>query len=259
MRREQFLVLQDWYASYVKSYYSHDPGIQSGIILKEEHTQRVRENIRRIGQSLNLGEDDLNLSEAVGMFHDVGRYKQYTVYRTFNDRRSVNHAQLGRQELKEAGALTDLPAEDASIILRAVEYHNLFQLPVEIPDRHLLFARLIRDADKLDILKVFSTYYLQRDTASNKVLESGLPDTPGYSPALIENLLLGRQCSYNDMKNFNDRKLLMLSWIYDINFPYTLSEIVKHNLITIIIDSLPETEEIRKARIILLDYAGRYC
>lgn len=255
--RKQLEAFQDWFELYAMSFYNEDPGIQSGIKLKEGHTRRVRENIVRIGRSLNLEARDIHLAETIALFHDVGRFKQFAQYRTFNDRRSENHALLGLRELERAGVLSALEEEERDLITKAIEYHNLCDLPQKVPDRCLLFARLIRDADKLDILEVFTGYYIRRNREPNPVLESGLPDTPGYSPVLIENLLQYQRCSYNDMKNFNDRKLLLLSWIYDINFPNTLSEIARNGFIKKIIDSLPGTKDIQMVHDHLQAYVVR--
>lgn len=257
MHLAQIQALRAWFDRYVRGFSSSDPAIQAGIILKDAHTRRVCENILQIGKSLDLPEEDLHLAEAVALFHDVGRFRQYTVYNTFNDRRSENHALLGIKELEREEVLAGLPAAESDLIKKAVAYHNLCGLPPGLPERCLLFTRLIRDADKLDILRVFTEYYLHRDNETNPALESGLPDTPGCSPVLVENLLQGRGCSYADMNNFNDRKLLMLSWIFDLNFSYTLKEIVREDLINKIIDSLPETGEIKKIQAVLKEYVSK--
>lgn len=257
MHLEQLQAFKTWFDRHVKSFYSDDPGIQAGIILKEGHTQRVCDNILHIGESLRLEKGDLHLAEAIALFHDVGRFRQYAEYATFNDRRSANHALMGVRELEQSGVLSGLPVEEQAVIMRAIECHNLCELPPDLSERQLLFTRLIRDADKLDILKIFTEYYLKRSLETNPALESGLPDTPGYSTLLVDNLLQGKGCHYKDMKNFNDRKLLMLSWVYDLNFPFTLSQIVKNRLPKKIIDSLPDTEDIQKVLGLLQEYIER--
>ncbi len=254
MQLEQLQAFQTWFNHYVKGFYCKDPQIQTAVVLKEEHTLRVCGNIIRIGRSINLEDRDLNLAEAIALFHDVGRFRQFTLYRTFNDRRTQNHALLGLEELEQGKILSSLEKEEQELIKKAIEYHNLCDLPPELPERCRLFARLIRDADKLDILKVFIEYYARRNSDLSLVLESNLPDTPGYSPVLVENLLQQRRCSYNNMKNHNDRKLLLLSWIYDINFTYTLLEISKNGYLQKIIDNLPDTGDIRTAYLHLQAY-----
>ncbi|NHM26701.1 HD domain-containing protein [Desulfofundulus sp. TPOSR] len=246
MQRKQLQALEDWFNQYVKGFYHDDPDVQAGIRLKEEHTKRVREKILRIGSSLNLGPEDLYLAETIALLHDIGRFKQFALYHTFNDRRSENHALLGIRELERTGVLAALAEEERKLITRSIEYHNLCTLPPDLPDRLSLLARLIRDADKLDILEMFTASLDRKNDKPEAQQISGLPDTPGYSPVLVRNLLQEQLCYYDDMKNFNDRKLLMLSWIYDINFPRSLSEIARNGYVEKIVARLPKTEEVQK-------------
>jgi len=241
---DQLNTFREWFKKYVAGCYCNNPRHEAWIRLKENHTFRVYEKIIRIGQSLNLAGEDISLAGAIGLFHDVGRFRQIERYSTFNDSKSENHAALGIKVIEEAGVLLNLPEMDQHLIKKAIELHNLRDLPEDLPDRCLLFARLIRDADKLDILEVFTRYYTVKDNDYSSALDSYLPDTPGYSSVLINNILNGERCNYSDIKNRNDRKLLNLSWVYDINFTYTLSEIVKNEYIEKIIGTLPETDDI---------------
>lgn len=256
MHREQLQAFQTWFNHYVKTFYSEDPVVQGGIDLKEKHTWRVCENIIGIGRSINLGDGDLHLAEAVALFHDIGRFRQFAHYRTFNDRRSENHALLGLKELELAGVLSPLAAEERYLINKAIEYHNLCDLPRTVPERCLLFARLIRDADKLDILEMF-TASTGLSHESGRAPAFGHPHTPGYSPVLVENLLCSRSCSYENVSNRNDRTLLQLSWIYDINFSYTLSQIALNGYLKKMIHSLPDTKDIQAVHDHLQTYLNR--
>lgn len=62
-----------------------DAQIVDGIILKEKHTWKVVKNCENLAKHLNLNEHDSLLAKMIGLFHDVGRFYQFTVYRTFND------------------------------------------------------------------------------------------------------------------------------------------------------------------------------
>ncbi|MEW6572335.1 MAG: HD domain-containing protein [Bacillota bacterium] len=245
MDSKQFQAIRSWFVDYTKGFQGNDPETRAAVRFKEEHTGRVCANIIRIGRSLNLKTGDLLLAETIALLHDVGRFKQYAVYRTFKDHLSENHALLGLRELEHAGVFSGLAAEEQAIITKAIEYHNLRDLPAGMPERTLLFARLIRDADKLDILKTIAADCAQQEKPPDPLVGFDFPDTPGYSAELAQNLLKHEPCSYAAIKNVNDRKILHLSWIYDINFPYTLSEIVRNGCLEAIIRSLPDTEEIR--------------
>jgi putative nucleotidyltransferase with HDIG domain len=241
----QSKVLRDWFGGYVRGHYSDDTELQVGVRLKEEHTLRVCRQIVQIGGSLHLTAEDLNLAEAVALFHDLGRFKQYTQYRTFKDRRSENHASLGLRELERTGVLCDLPEPEQRVIRTAVEHHNACDLPGALQGRELLFSRLIRDADKLYILDMTVEFLTSPSEALKPVLGPNLSDTCDCSPVLVENLLQQKKCYYDDVKTLNDRKLLLLSWLYDLNFSYSLAETARKGHIKKIIDSLPDTEIIR--------------
>lgn len=239
---------RSWFDSHVKSFRSDNPIVLAAFRLKEEHTRRVCANIIRIGRSLNLDSGDLLLAETTALFHDVGRFRQFAVYHTFSDRRSENHAMLSLREVEEAGVLSILPEEERFVVAKAIECHNLRDLPPGLPDRCMLHAQLIRDADKLDIMMLFTNECTRKDCKPDPLLVPESPDAHGYSPALLENLLQQRRSSYGEIRSFGDRKLLYLSWIYDINFPHTLAEIAENGYIEKIIGSLPDNEEIRAVR-----------
>ncbi|MBM9520737.1 hypothetical protein JWG39_13020 [Desulforhopalus vacuolatus] len=51
---------------------------------------------------------------------------------------------------------------------------------------------MLRDADNLDIWRVVTEYYQQKDQTTDTGLELGLPDTPVCSDAVVQDLLAGR-------------------------------------------------------------------
>lgn len=258
MQAEQLERLHEWFKGYVKGFYGPDPHLQEAIKYKEDHTRRVCAKIVYLGQSLGLTPADLLLAEAIALLHDVGRFRQFASYRTFNDRHSENHALLGVRELEAAGVLLPLPDEDRYLILKAIEYHCLCELPSNLPERLSLFAKLIRDADKLDILEGFTSSLEKENQAPNPLLYAGLASVPEYSPLLLENTLQGKRCHYDQVKTFNDRKLLMLSWLFDINFPYTMEEIARQQIVERIVQTLPQAEEIRQLYRYLKEYMERF-
>ena len=106
---------------------------------------------------LRMTESDRLLAETIALFHDVGRYEQFTKYRTFADVMSVPHGPLGVDILKRHKVLDCLTPDEQYTISRAVELHGTKQLPDDLDEGVAPFAQLIRDADKLDI------YYLMTE------------------------------------------------------------------------------------------------
>jgi hypothetical protein len=248
MNRDDLSFFHSWFHNYVKSYYSKDSYVQMNIKLKEEHTYRVCKNIVIIGRDMNLDEKQLQIGETIALFHDIGRFEQFKRYKTFDDRRSQNHVKLSVETLKRTGVLTRLPEEEETIIYKAISYHNLYKLPAKETAICLFYARLLRDADKLDIWSAITEYYRKRHLHPNPALELELPDTQEYSPDFIESIMNCRCTDMGNIKTYNDMKLFILSWVFDINFPPTYHYIQHHGYIDKIIESLPDTEDIRKAQ-----------
>ena len=106
-------------------------------------------------------DEDVDLAWLLGLLHDIGRFEQVRRWGTFDDGKSVGHAQLGTQILF-AGAEGDAPlvrsfvASDAEddLIRMAVGLHSAWRLPGDLDGRTRCFCEVLRDADKVDILKV---------------------------------------------------------------------------------------------------------
>ena len=245
-----------WFRKYVKGFYSEDPKIQENIRLKEEHTLRVCKEILQLCRSLDLNENALRLADTIALFHDIGRFEQFKTYHTFNDRVSENHATLGLKVLEETDVLSRLTETQRSIAYKAIGYHNVRKLPdpdSETPDC-LLYSKLLRDADKLDIWLVVTTYYGERHKHRNPTLELELPDTPEYSLCFVEDIRNNQVSNSHELKTFNDMKLLQLGWLFDINFTQTFIRIQQRQIIEKIIADLPDTEDIRKIQNHLKEY-----
>jgi hypothetical protein len=229
--------LHRWFTAYVKTFYTDDKEIHDKVKMKEEHTFFVAEYCRDIAASLGLGSRDRNLAEAVGLCHDVGRFKQVTIYRTFRDRDSVDHGPLGVEELEKAGIAAHLSETEWATLAFAVRWHNAIALP-PADERTTLFAQIVRDADKLDIYRVVPPP----------------PPGPGCLPVMESGLIEGKMLSYNDIKSRDDHKLVMLSWLYDIHFPWTLRAIVARGYIERIVAALPPSPALPAIRTALGKY-----
>jgi len=253
MEKENLLFFRSWFFDYVKKFYSDDLNVQRNIKLKEEHTLRVCENILLIGKSINLDENKLFIAETVALFHDIGRFEQFKKYRTFDDRKSENHAELSVKVLKDSNVLSCLTGNEQELILKSVEFHNLQKIPANLKPDTVLFLKLLRDADKLDIFKVVTEYYEEKDKNPNPALELELSDEPSYSHEFVDDILNFR-ASKNNLNTHNDMKLFQLTWLFDINFPVTFKCFKEKNYLEKIIRSLPDDENIRGVHEHLRDY-----
>jgi putative nucleotidyltransferase with HDIG domain len=147
MQEEQLNTFKRWFGGFVARFYGTDAYVNAHIQLKEEHTQRTCAEMVHLAQALGLDDAQTRVAELIALFHDIGRFPQFARYRTYNDRRSIDHSRLGVETLRQEGILTSLPAEERQWIETAVEHHGRRSLPAEMTGQTLLFARLIRDAD----------------------------------------------------------------------------------------------------------------
>lgn len=245
-----------FFADYVRSFYSHVPEDQKNIALKEEHSLLVCRIIRILAREQGLAPDKVLIAETIGLFHDIGRFPQYARYKTFRDSLSVNHGNLGVEILTEKNVLAPLPGEEQRIVLNAVRFHNAFAVP-HLPDpEDVFFLRLIRDADKLDIWRIFLGFFEGKNAKASAV-GLGLPETPGYSKKAIACLRDRKSVALSLLKNMNDFKLTQLSWVYDLNFSSSFALLAENDFIRRLVALLPDTEEIREVEALLNDYVSR--
>lgn len=255
MTREDLTSLKQWFADYCRTFYTADVRDQKNISLKETHTYRVCENMVRLAEGLALGDNETNLAEAIALFHDIGRFPQYRDYKTFKDADSENHAALGVKVLAEEGVIENLEDEDRRIIICSVGLHNAFSIPERLDEKRSLYLKLVRDADKLDIWRVFIEYYSLPDEEKASAVSLGFPDIPECSADVLEYLQIGKMVDLASLKTLNDFKLLQLSWVYDLNFPTSFRLVAERDYINRIGETLPKSEGIASALDLVRDFA----
>jgi len=235
---------KSWFSIYVKSFKYGDEDLRKNIILKEEHTYRVVEEIKALAESLGLDEGEKRFAEMTALLHDIGRFEQYARYQTFNDNESENHAELGIRILRRSGILHHLKETTKDLVYRVIQYHNRAYLPENESETCLFFSKLLRDADKLDIWKVVIDHYYREDEQHDPVLELALPNTPGISDKVYQDLMNHRIVNMKNMQNLNDFKLLQMGWVFDINFKPSFQLIQSRHYLEKIRHVLPNSEKI---------------
>jgi len=229
---EVFHELDSWMNDYMKSFYNKDDEVQSAIILKEKHTRRVLNYAVQLAEFFRLNEHDRQLAALLGLLHDVGRFRQFTLYHTFVDALSEDHADLGLKVLAELEPIKKLSAEDFELLRFAIGNHNKKEIAYTSNKRHLFFAKFLRDVDKLDIYYVLEPFLQPSDGA-------------GFSAGFVEGFNAGEQVDYRLIRTVDDRKLVRLMWVYDINFSWTLQRIVDWGYVDKIIANLPQDEKMQ--------------
>lgn len=204
---------------YISQYYDTAGCLPANMQLKYDHTQRVVENILLIADSEKFTDHQKILCKIAAMLHDIGRYDQLQKYGTFSDAKSVDHAELSYQISKSQSWLQSFSQEDQDVILTAIRLHNKRDLPVDLSSTKLLIAQAIRDADKIDILKVIEDQLAMSDWREHNDLWWNLPIVLSPSKNILVSIENHETPRYVDIKSLVDFLLVQLSWIsYGMNF-----------------------------------------
>ncbi len=196
-----------------ESYYRSFPKEEMND-LKWTHTQRVVTNAKAIMEGEHFPDALRIQGEMAAWLHDIGRFRQFQQYRTFNDRESVNHALLSCGITLQLGWLDDWSAEERNRILRAIEYHNLKTLPTGLSQEEEWLAHLVRDADKLDIFTVLDEAIRTNYLPTHPEVYWGLPFAAPPSPAILHAIAHGLPIDYKEIKSFADFVFIQVAWCH---------------------------------------------
>ena len=150
--------VRETFREYTDAYDATDEKIK----LKIDHTYRVAELCERIAKAEQMEKTEVDLAWLLGMLHDVGRFEQLRRYGTFSDADSIDHAALGADilfggVLREGEGLIRTYVDDAAedeVIETAIRVHSAYRIPEGLAPRTEKLCHILRDADKIDILRV---------------------------------------------------------------------------------------------------------
>lgn len=234
-----------WFKIYTSSFKSDIPHYNLNFNLKIEHSYRVCFEILDIGKSLGLTHQELNLAEMIALFHDIGRFEQFMRFGTFSDSKSIDHALLSIKVLNKNSMFDKLDRKAKKVIYKSIYNHNkLVTSDKNLTEQQEVFMKMIRDADKLDILYIFSDYYEKRDKESNSAAELDLPDTDFISESFFYNIMNLKPIKYSDLKSLTEFKLLKFGWVYDLNFKRSFEIIKERGFLESIYNTLPKIEKV---------------
>lgn len=243
---------EEAFADYVRNY---DP--ENGKVrLKIIHTYHVEKTAEKIAMELGLGEEDVLLAKLIGLLHDIGRFEQVRRFGDFRDHLTVDHAKLGA-DLLEEGLLNKF-VEDRQyddIILKAIRMHNRFAIDEELDERTLLHAKIIRDADKVDIFRVRITDpIIDVQACTEQEMENGIVSKEAYE-AFMEHRCLDRE----KIISVVDGWICGAALIFDINFRPSMQILLDEHYVDRMIDRIAYKNEDTKAKMeVIKQAADRY-
>ena len=220
--------------SYVAAYDATNPR----IALKVEHTLRVAELCERIAREAGFTPAGTDLAWLCGLLHDIGRFEQLRRWDTFSDAASTSHAALGVEVLFGSKGDTGVADDDGSaagtigiihrfidpsdvleeVIRAAVGFHSDYRLPEDLDVRTHAICDVVRDADKLDILRVASTDTVETvlNATEDELLASAV------SPAIEDAFFEHRTAHHSERVTPVDYLVNLACFAFELVYPASL-------------------------------------
>ena len=247
-----FSMAKQVFNDYIKQFDEKD----GSILLKITHTYQVVNLSEYIAQEQGLDEESINLAKVIALLHDIGRFKQVTVQRSFSDK-TFDHAEYGNQILFEENLIRKFIKTDKydEVIRKAIYNHNKYKIEDGLSETEELQCKIIRDADKLDNFRVkdennfedsFPKIRDESKQETNDIIadleKSSISDT-------VYNDFLAHKCiKLDDRKTLLDYWICVLAFIFDLYFKSSLKYIYDKNYIDVLIDKINYSNEETKAR-----------
>ena len=221
------------------------------IYLKHKHTYRTCEQSLNICKSLNLSEEDTDIAYLIALLHDFGRFEQVKKFNTFNDLASIDHADLACKLLFEDGLIRNFISEDKydEIIIKSIYWHNKYSIDEEMNERELMHAKIIRDADKLDI--VYNITNLNQVNFDDD--DSNISDS--VKEAYKNRVSIRR----DENTTKNDALLIMFAFVFDLNFDYSFKYYKENNIIEKMYNKLKDKSKFKEYVEIINEYIEGKC
>ena len=190
------------FANYIKENYDLSDEL---IELKYEHTKRVANLMILIASKMNLSTREIMLSYLIGLFHDLGRFEQVNREHNFTNLQ-FDHGAYSNKILFNDNLISkfQVPTELHLLIREAVYFHNKKDIPSNLDEYDSLFIKMIRDADKIDIIRVMSNFYQEFSVSPKN--------------ELIDKYLRGDTIDLKLINNQSEKVLLHLSFMKDLSF-----------------------------------------
>ncbi len=233
---------ETWFEGFSASYITE--ATREPLELKREHTTKVADIARRIVASLNLAPQVAKAALIAALYHDVGRFPQYARWQTFKDADSENHGRLGAVLLKKNPVLQ---AEDPAVrrlVLTAVLLHNRYALPVKLPEPYATVTRIVRDADKVDIMRIMASELL-REQPSRIVALHVANQPEAFSPHIADMILAGHMPNYSDLRFVNDFIMLVCFWPVDLCYGEALRAVLQNGHLKLLLEKLKKVPDLQ--------------
>lgn len=201
------------FEGYIDNYDRNDPL----IALKYIHTYKVVDLMAELAFRLNLSNEQLELAKIIGLLHDIGRFEQIKKYNNLSDAKThMDHADVSCNYLFYNNHIRDFISNDLydHIIDVAIRNHNKYSIENGLTEEEMLFSKMIRDMDKVDIFRVLAVRNEEVFRASDA------------TESVLKEFSLNHEIVNNTIKTDTDRTITRLAFLFDINYNESLDILV---------------------------------
>jgi len=236
------------FKEYVSKFKVSDQKVEIKIV----HTYGVAKISNYIATEMKLSEEQIQLAELIGLLHDIGRFEQAVRYNNYNDYETMDHGEFGADLLFKEGLIKSFVKDRKydRIIEKAIRNHSRLKIEEGLSEEELLFAKLIRDADKTDNFEVkqyqdfpslleATEEEVEQQLITDKVWQEFLNKTTIISSHRVTGM---------------DCWISYIAWVFDYNFKPGLKYLKENKCIDKVIDRLDYKQSDTKEK---MEYARR--
>ena len=217
--------MKEAFDNYTKNYDMND----SDIDYKYNHSYWVMALSKFLAKKLNLDEKDVELATIIGLYHDIGRFEEDKIFNSFGVHKNFDHGDYGRDVLLKEGIIKQIPIEEKyhSLIVKAVEMHNKYEIEPNLDKKTLMHCKIVRDADKLDIIRSASKGMLAMRVLNEKVSAEEISDS--VKKEFYNNVQIRKR--KKSIHSSANAIISLWALIYDINYKESLEYLIKNNIV----------------------------
>lgn len=243
---EEYGRIAAWFGLYIDGFRGAGGALPGPLEFKRGHSGRVAGNSALIAAGLGLAGAEVALARAAGLLHDAGRFTQYTRYASFRDADSLDHGLEGRRVLAEKAAPLFADGKAFGRLLCAVQYHNRKpeDLPPGLPAGEDSLLRLVRDADKLDIM---GELIASVENDGFRRLQELVPDIKperALTPGVLAAAARGETLSIKNLFTLGDILVMVAGWFHDLNYGPARELAARRGFLASLRRQLPESAEL---------------
>lgn len=199
---------------------------------KYEHTFRVVDLAKIICENENFSTEEKKLALISSLLHDIARFEEWTRYHSWS---KIDHGDLGYEILNYNNyILKYVDEKHKNIVLDSVKYHNKIEIPDTLDKTTKKILKLVRDADKLDILNTQYNPYNEKSLT----LHYDFNTKNDIDNEIVNNFISEKMLPYKEVTNITEDIIYYLSYIYDINYRSSFKIIYNLNILDIKLELL---------------------